>query len=158
MSFSFSPKCILKRPESTKVARVPLKFRDLGKVLFVPGVTPHQGIYEFKPKLSAEEHRLVQGEVNKLMVKQAIMPVADQPGQLLGHLFLCQKKDGSQRPIFNLKKLNRSIQNGRAIDADRLVDNRGLDGQSGPEGLVFLPLNAHRGWTIPQVLVKQADI
>ena len=68
--------------------------------------TPPPNPTGFQPRFSAAETTLLHVEVSKLMAKGAIVPVETVPDQFVGHLFLRQKKDGSQRPIFNLRPLN----------------------------------------------------
>lgn len=70
---------------------------------------PPSGRMSFQPKFSREENELIQVEIEKLLEKGAIKQVAHSEDQFLGHLFLRPKKDGSQRPIFNLKPLNKHI-------------------------------------------------
>ena len=48
-------------------------------------------------------------EVATLLKKGAIRPTTPIPGQVLSHLFLKRKKDGTQRPIVDLKELNSFI-------------------------------------------------
>ena len=58
------------------------------------------------PRFSQGESRALEVEVQKLIEKRAIeMVVSAGPG-FYGHLFLRAKKDGSMRPVFNLKPLN----------------------------------------------------
>ena len=45
-----------------------------------------------------------------MLDKQAIEEVNEETVQFVGHIFLRQKRDGGQCPVFNLKRLNRSIQ------------------------------------------------
>ena len=49
-------------------------------------------------------------EVQKLLEKGAVERVSDFPGQFLSHIFLRDKKDGSKRPVFNLRQLNQWIE------------------------------------------------
>ena len=58
------------------------------------------------PRFSQGESQALEVEVQKLIEKRAIeMVVSAGPG-FYGHLFLRAKKDGSMRPVFNLKPLN----------------------------------------------------
>ena len=52
---------------------------------------------------------LTQTEIEKMVTKGAIVPVAPCKGQFLSQLFLVLKKDGSARPVVNLKALNKFI-------------------------------------------------
>lgn len=56
--------------------------------------------------LLKEEQVLVSQEVQKLVLKQAIKEVREVPNLFLSQLFLVLKKDGSQRPVVNLKAHN----------------------------------------------------
>ena len=60
----------------------------------------------FIPK---EGEGLVQQEIQKLLDKGAIQVTQETPGQVLSSLFLREKKDGSQRPILNLRNLNQYV-------------------------------------------------
>lgn len=53
--------------------------------------------------------RLVTEEVRKLEAKSAIRPVEPTLDQFTSQIFLVPKKDRSQRPVVNLKPLNRWI-------------------------------------------------
>jgi hypothetical protein len=56
------------------------------------------------------ESMAITSEIGKLSEKGAIKPVQPYVGQFLSQLFLVPKKDGSQRPVINLKPLNLLIQ------------------------------------------------
>jgi len=49
---------------------------------------------------------LVEEEVQKLLRKGAIKAVPNCPGQFLSRIFLVPKRDGSYRPVVNLRPLN----------------------------------------------------
>ena len=51
----------------------------------------------------------IREEVKNLMVKQAIQEVEPQKGQFVSQLFTVPKKDGSRRPVVNLRPLNNFI-------------------------------------------------
>ena len=51
----------------------------------------------------------VSGEIEKPCAKQAVVKVRPTKGQFLSQLFLVPKKDGSQRPVINLKPLNQKF-------------------------------------------------
>ena len=71
--------------------------------------TPLQGRKMFCPHFSKEEAEKIDWEVQLLLQKQAIEETLPTREQFLGHLFLRPKKDGSMRPVFNLKGLNEFI-------------------------------------------------
>jgi len=56
--------------------------------------------------LSKEEENLVDTEIKHLLAKRAIKKVPRKKEQILSNIFLREKKDGGQRPIINLKRLN----------------------------------------------------
>ena len=55
------------------------------------------------------DSRLIEEEVQKLLKKGAISTVQQCEDQFLSHLFSGAKKDGSQRPVMNLKPLIRFV-------------------------------------------------
>ena len=71
--------------------------------------TPRQRVPPRQRSLSGKEQALVSEEVVKLIAKQAIREVTEATNQFVSELFLVPKKDGSQRPVVNLKPLNRFI-------------------------------------------------
>ena len=54
-----------------------------------------------------QEISLIQEEVGKLIQKGAIAPV--NPIQFVSHIFVVPKKDGTHRPVINLKALNKFL-------------------------------------------------
>ena len=56
--------------------------------------------------LSNQHQPAVEEEVQKLLTKGAIKKVEPCPGQFVSRLFLIAKKDGSFRPVVNLRPLN----------------------------------------------------
>lgn len=70
---------------------------------------PQQRCTPRERPLSVQEQDLVSEEVEKLLLKQAVIKVQEVPNQFLSDLFLVPKKDGSRRPVINLKPLNRHI-------------------------------------------------
>lgn len=57
--------------------------------------------------LNTKDQVLVQTEVEKMLQKGAIRQVSPVKGQFLSRLVLVQKKDGTFRPVVNLKALNK---------------------------------------------------
>ena len=52
----------------------------------------------------AQQH--IEAEVEKLIQKEAVLAVSAMPNQFISSIFAVPKKDGSQRPVVNLKPLN----------------------------------------------------
>ena len=69
-----------------------------------PDLTP-----QHSPKFSERESRLITQEV-EMLKKGAITQVTPITNQFVGHIFLREKKDGGQRPVFNLKRLNTAVE------------------------------------------------
>jgi hypothetical protein len=59
-------------------------------------------------KVVGSQMKSISDSVNELLRKRAIEPVSDNPG-FYSHLFTIPKKDGSSRPVINLKPLNKFI-------------------------------------------------
>jgi len=59
---------------------------------------------------SREDFQLMNEEVKSLLQKQAVMIVPPCRDQFISRLFLVRKKDGSYRPVINMKPLNAFIQ------------------------------------------------
>ena len=95
------------------------------KVIF--SETPVQWRDPHWPRFSETEQSRLQEEVVKMMEKGAIKVAAPRKDQFLGHLFLRPKKDGTFRPVLNLKKLNEFVRyehfkmEGMSMVADLLV-------------------------------------
>ncbi len=68
--------------------------------------TPPTNLKTHQSRFSNQERQLITTEVEEMKRKGAIAEVSPTSGQFLGHIFLRPKRDGSQRPIFNLKQLN----------------------------------------------------
>ncbi len=67
---------------------------------------PPKSFMTFQPRFDQAERALITAEVSKLLEKGAIVQALPDPKQVISHLFLRPKKDGTNRPIFNLKRLN----------------------------------------------------
>ena len=68
--------------------------------------TPRQPNPPIIPQFSKEELAQVKQAVTELTAKGAIQVVAPERSQFVSTLFLVPKKDGQQRPVINLKRLN----------------------------------------------------
>ena len=73
--------------------------------------TPVQTKEPHVPRFTQTETAHLQGEIVKMLQKRAIEQVhmGETKNQFISHLFLRPKKDGSLRPILNLKPLNRFV-------------------------------------------------
>ena len=68
---------------------------------------PHQPLPPRALGHSSEEEDLLQTEISSMLEKQAIEATTPSGRGFLSTLFLVPKKDGGQRPVINLKPLNR---------------------------------------------------
>lgn len=67
----------------------------------------------FIPKqisFTESETALVQNEVDVLLAKEAIKKVQNLSDEFISNIFLVPKKDGTSRPIINLKNLNEFVE------------------------------------------------
>lgn len=62
-----------------------------------------------KTAMSGLERKAVDEEIQSMLSKGAIEKTGYAPGQVISSLFLREKKDGSLRPILNLRNLNNHI-------------------------------------------------
>ena len=61
-------------------------------------------------KISTEEKELTEEEINQMLEKGAIIKLdPSSSDQFLSSIFAVSKKDGGDRPVINLKKLNSLI-------------------------------------------------
>ena len=74
------------------------------------GVNPSAGPGAFHPEILGNKIHNLDLEIQKMLAKGAITISSEEQGQFVGHLFLRPKKNGSQRPVFNLKPLNKFVQ------------------------------------------------
>ena len=66
--------------------------------------------FQFGPpqlaRVNQEERLQKNSEIKEMLRKGVIQQVKSEPGEFLSNLFLVNKKDGSHRPVINLKFLN----------------------------------------------------
>ena len=67
---------------------------------------PYQCLPPKELSFNKEEAKALSTEVEKMLSKNAISLVQGQSPGFYSQLFIVPKKDGGQRPIINLKKLN----------------------------------------------------
>ena len=83
---------------------------DIVRGWTIPLASPPGSRANLKPyAMSSEEHARVSEEVASMLGKGAICLVNPSPSQFLSNIFLRVKKDGTDRPIINLKDLNSHI-------------------------------------------------
>ena len=70
---------------------------------------PHQERPPMPIRFTPHLSRMISDKVHELKGKSAIQHVKPQQDQFISQIFLVPKKDGSQRPVVNLKPLNRLI-------------------------------------------------
>lgn len=71
---------------------------------------PLQTVMPNQIKFNKEESDLISKEVETLLDKGAIERVYDLKGAYFSSIFIVPKKDGSLRPIINLRNLNEYIE------------------------------------------------
>ena len=71
--------------------------------------TPLQNHPPHVPRFASDEIQWITVEVQTMLDKGAIEKTAQSPDQFVDHIFLRPKKNGTFRPVFNLKPLNRFI-------------------------------------------------
>ncbi|XP_063979898.1 uncharacterized protein LOC135163921 [Diachasmimorpha longicaudata] len=70
---------------------------------------PHQFKPPNAPSRLAKNWTTISAEIEKLLIKGAIEECSEEEGQFISSYFLIPKPDGSNRFIFNLKRLNRFV-------------------------------------------------
>ena len=94
--------------------------------------------------LSQKEVQLMNTNIHKLLEKRAIA-VADPPHtqEFLSRVFLVPKKDGSQRPVINLRQLNQFvIWEHFKMESIHLVEHLIQEGKSRPQGCILFGPNS----------------
>ena len=71
--------------------------------------TPVQTILPNNPHFSRREQTLLKEEIEALLSKQAIQEVPTSLRGFYSSMFMVPKKDGGQRPVINLKALNKFV-------------------------------------------------
>ena len=71
--------------------------------------SPFQSRKPHPQQYSSEQMELIATEVKELLQKGAVSPVTPQGEGFYSSLFLVPKKDGGQRPVINLKALNKFV-------------------------------------------------
>lgn len=74
---------------------------------------PTQSCVPMEPILSHQEQNLMHSAISDLLEKGAVIPCESVQGEFLSPIFLVPKPDGSMRFIFNLKRLNKFLQNSK---------------------------------------------
>jgi len=92
--------------ESTDQGPVGPSDSDRGLSYPSPSSEPDQETMPYNPHFSSENQTLLQEEIHTLLEKQAIQKVPTQTKGFYSSIFMVPKKDGGQRPVINLKRLN----------------------------------------------------
>ena len=71
--------------------------------------TPVQQSLPHPPHLSTTEISLLEEEIQMLLEKQAVQKVPASTKGFYSNMFMVPKKDGGQRPVINLKHLNKFV-------------------------------------------------
>ena len=78
------------------------------KIEFKSSVAPTQH-YGRPSVFNSHQHSIVNAEIDKLLAKGVIIPVAQETEEFISTTFLRPKKDGTHRTILNLKAFNEFI-------------------------------------------------
>ena len=70
---------------------------------------PHQKKTPHSTQTSSCQAELINKEILEMLGKGAIQKTNHSQGEFLSNIFLVQKKDGGQRPVINLKNLNKYV-------------------------------------------------
>ena len=116
------------------------------------------------PHMSAEDAAMLEEEIQSLLQKQAICQISVPTEEFYSNMFIVPKKDGDQRPVINLKHLNKFVKSEHfkmeglhTVKALLRIEKR-LDGQSGPEGCLLYGPNSPSISSSPTLQVGGEDI
>ena len=110
---------------------------------------------------SKSDSAKIDTEIQSLIQKGALKQVQPEAEQFLSNLFLVPKRDGTSRPVINLKGLNGFLQythfkmEGIHLLRDLVQPGDWLTGQSRPEGCLFCSTDLEGS---PQQLVSVRDL
>uniref|UniRef100_A0A7M5V2U2 Reverse transcriptase domain-containing protein n=1 Tax=Clytia hemisphaerica TaxID=252671 RepID=A0A7M5V2U2_9CNID len=79
------------------------------RIPFLENPPPVLSQNPYVSQVSQDMRELIQEEVKSMLLKGAIVTVTPSPEQFVSPLFLVPKKDQGQRPVINLKNLNKFI-------------------------------------------------
>ena len=121
---------------------------------------PHQRKPLHPMPLRGTTQNLVSEEIRTLRAKKAVLQVQPETGQFLSRLFLVPKKDGSQRPVINLKPLNQFIQKQkfRSETDSGPASEEGLDDLDRPERRVPVCSNIPTTQEVSQVSMERFSV
>ena len=113
---------------------------------------------------SQAEEALMQQEIGNMLEKHAIEETTPSGHGFLSTIFLVPKKDGGQRPVINLKCLNKFVytehfkMEGIHILRDLLRTGDWMTKVDRPEGCILHGTNSRGGQSFPQILIQGEDI
>ncbi len=110
---------------------------------------------------SGREAEALLSEIKGMQSKQAISTISQPVGGFYSQLFLVPNKDGGQRPVINLKKLNSFVKTEHfkmeSIQTLKAKTRR-LDGQSRPQRCLLHDPDCSGGQTIRLLQLERNDI
>ena len=111
------------------------------------------------PHLFTEDAAILEEKIQSLLQKQTICQISAPTEGFYLNMFIVQKKDGGQRPVINLKYLNKFVKSEHfKMEGLHTVKVLVLDGQSGPEECLLYGPNSPSISSSPTLQVGGEDI